>query len=133
MKRIRYQNDVLDTEDYGSGEVTKARVEYQNKRGNLREDRNGNLITSRLPNGKHLPIIDLDLDHFYIPSRTYGHAHLYLNVEVEHDAYVNLMQALAECKVVGEGNLNQLLVAGHSSARLPMDFNKYRALYENGI
>lgn len=133
MKRIRYQNDLLDSEDYQSGEVTKQRVAHKNKVGKLREDPNGNLITSRLPNGNHLPIIDLDLDHFYIPSRSYGHAHLYLNVEVPHDAYLNLMTALAECKVVGEGNLNQLIVSGHSSTRLPMDFNTYRALYENGL
>lgn len=28
---------------------------------------------------RHLPIIDLDFDHEYVPSTTPGHAHLYLN------------------------------------------------------
>lgn len=133
MKRTRYQNDLLEAEDYSSGEVTQERVRHNNKYGNLREDPNGNLITSLLPNGNHMPIIDLDLDHFYVPSRTYGHAHLYLNIEVPHTAYLNLLYALTDCKVIGEGNLNQFLVSGHSASRLPMDFNKYRALYENGI
>lgn len=133
MKRIRYQNDVLEEVDGRSGEMTKERIERANRKGKLRPDKNGNLITSRLPNGKHMPIIDLDVEHFYIPSRTQGHGHLYINVEVEEEKYINLLRALLDCKIIGEGNLNQMLVGGHTSTRLPLDWKAFIALYENGL
>lgn len=133
MKRQRWQNDILEDIEGESGDVTKERVERTNKAGKLRPDRNGNLITSRLDNGKHMPVIDLDIDHFYIPSRTQGHGHLYLNVEVEEELYLKLLKVLLECKIIGEGNLNQMLVAGHTSTRLPLDWKAFIALYENGL
>lgn len=41
-----------------------------------------NVVSSHWDEDKHLPILDLDFDHLYVPSTTPGHAHLYLNVPI---------------------------------------------------
>ena len=42
-----------------------------------------NLVSSHLVGSRlHAPIVDLDFDHWYVPSTTDRHAHLYLDVPV---------------------------------------------------
>jgi hypothetical protein len=69
-----------------------------------RVERNGaNLVSSEsaVVDGLHLPVIDLDMPHQYVPSSTEGHGHLYIDQPVTWNQYVNLMSALAEADLIG--------------------------------
>lgn len=58
-----------------------------------------NVVSSRLGDDEallraHMPIVDLDYPHEYVPSSTPGHAHLYLNVEIGRARWICLMLGL---------------------------------------
>ena len=53
-----------------------------------------NLISSKTTDGRHMPIIDLDFPHSYVPSSQEGHGHLYLDVPISRWRYVVLMTGL---------------------------------------
>jgi len=92
----------------------------------LREDRqevireqDANLVSSRTWDGRHLPIIDLDLAHEYVPSNTPGHAHLYLNEEISTWRWCVLMIGLRAGKVLDKGAFVWGIRRGANFARLP--------------
>lgn len=140
MRRQRWQHDVLDKMFYTSDEVNADIVRDSNKRGNHRPHEDGNLITSRdrddTGNKAHpdqWPIIDLDLDHVYVRSRTEGHGHLYLNKKISYDALHEILTVLVKHGIVGKGNLAQLEVSGHVGGRLPHDFDDRRPFYDRSL
>jgi hypothetical protein len=49
----------------------------------------------------HLPVIDLDTKHHYVPSATPGHAHLYLDIAMPWRKYEKILRALADADVIG--------------------------------
>jgi hypothetical protein len=62
------------------------------------------LVSSKLPNGNHMPVIDLDLGpSMLVPSSTPGHYHLYLNVEMSFGQMLNMLQAMTDAGVVQPG------------------------------
>jgi len=61
------------------------------------------LVSSMLPNGNHMPVIDLDLDCALVESSTPGHYHLYINQEMSYGQYLNILQALTDAGVVQPG------------------------------
>lgn len=67
----------------------------------------------------HRPMIDLDLKHFYSPSSTNGHAHLYLDTVLTHDQYKELIHVLYECGIVSDGIKKQIDHDGATTLRLP--------------
>lgn len=135
MNRTRYQHDRINADNapdsaYINAEAFRASAEE----GKLRQDDEGNLITSRDRfSPDHLPIIDLDISHVYVPSRTEGHGHLYLNRRVSFEAYREIIEVLAKHGIVGQGNLIQLDVYRHSAARLPLDFDDRKPFYERSL
>lgn len=82
-------------------------------------DAGPNLISSKLENGKHAPIIDLDGPHRLVPSTTPGHSHLYLDVEMSWFRYVLLLAALRYAGVIERGFFLWSLRRGQTFARLP--------------
>lgn len=117
--RLRYQNDVLDIAEQDSGAITADVVEATDRAGNLRPDPAGNLICSATDESKstHLPIFDLDVPHRLVPSRTPGHSHLYVDVEVPADKLRAVVVAMVDAGLMGAGNLAQFDVRGMLSAR----------------
>lgn len=67
----------------------------------------------------HLPLIDLDIEHLYVKSSSYGHAHLYLNTQLTHEEYRELLRVLHKCGIIGKGTLDQLERDGSTQLRLP--------------
>lgn len=67
----------------------------------------------------HRVLLDLDVEHHYVPSSTPGHAHLFINVLLPHEKYRNLLITLKECGILGEGTATQIDRDGMTSLRLP--------------
>lgn len=80
-----------------------------------------NLLSSRGPNGLklHQIAIDLDKPHFYVPSSTEGHAHLYITGRISWWRYVILLWALNLCGVIEKGYFVASLTRKMTMLRLP--------------
>jgi hypothetical protein len=140
MRRQRYQLDNLNSTPVAS-DASYETVKQSRLDGKHRPDPEGNLISSvidrphddrRPDRSDHWPVIDLDLPHLYVPSRTEGHGHLYLmpNIPLTHAEYKELLTALRKARIIGEGNLHQFNIDGSTCARLPKDFEERRSFYE---
>ena len=81
----------------------------------------GNVITSLIADKvtHHKLIIDLDLPAKLVPSTTEGHFHLYVDHEIEKDAYFNLLNALVRAGLVEPGYVSASESRGYTAVRLP--------------
>lgn len=70
-------------------------------------------------NGKHKPVLDIDMPVTLVPSTTPGHFHLYIDKELDWFAYAGLLTALAQCGIIEDGYLGASLQRGYSACRLP--------------
>lgn len=77
------------------------------------------LVTSELPNGNHMPVIDLDLTTMLIPSTRPGHYHLYVNREMSWGQFLNMLQAMTDAGVVQDGFNRHTRRRGHATVRYP--------------
>jgi len=92
------------------------------KAGEDREPAEGDdwdLVSSRLPDGKHALILDLDFDHAYVDTSTPGHSHLYLNTPISWWRAAILLWALRVAKVIESGFFWWSLRRGATFARRP--------------
>lgn len=126
-ERKRY---VLYVDDgYSSG--------YTSATERLRTPRPGeepNLITSRIegrPDDIQAPCIDIDIPSRLVPSRTPGHNHLYFDVEVPWDKYMNLLDALVDCGIVESGYRDMAKKDGFTACRKPSVENEWETIREN--
>ena len=80
-----------------------------------------NIICSDMvdQDGLHMPVIDLDVPAYLLPSSTKGHSHLYIDVPVSADKYMDLLFLLADMGIVERGYANVSERKGYSSVRLP--------------
>lgn len=79
-----------------------------------------NLVTSATGRGDwHLPVLDLDVPHRYVPSSTEGHGHLYLDTPLPWDAYVKLLRALSEAGILEYGYVDASIEKGATMVRKP--------------
>lgn len=64
-----------------------------------------NLVTSKLPNGKHAVTLDLDYPVKVLKSRTKGHHHLYLDPQKQltWKQYKRLLRALRDAGLIEDG------------------------------
>lgn len=67
----------------------------------------------------HKPVLDIDIPMQVIPSSTPGHYHLIFDVEIEHWAYFDLLESLADCGIVQRGWVRASEERGFSAVRLP--------------
>ena len=82
---------------------------------------NSNIICSDMVDmdGFHMPVIDLDVPVYILPSSTKGNSHLYIDVPVRVDKYMELLQLLADMGIVERGYADVSERKGYSSVRLP--------------
>lgn len=80
---------------------------------------NPNGVTSKTVDGLHMPILDLDFPHTYVPSTKEGHGHLYLNVPISNFRWFILMIALYYAKVIELGFFIWSIRRGMNQVRLP--------------
>jgi hypothetical protein len=71
------------------------------------------------PHERHKVVLDIDLPVTVLPSTTAGHHHLFIDHEVAWDDYVNLLEALATCRLIEPGYLYASKQRGYSCVRLP--------------
>lgn len=86
--------------------------------------RDASIVLSSLPNGKHKPCIDLDLDCRLVPSRTEGHYHLYINKEVAWEDYLQMLRAMQRCGVVQKGFVDAAAYRKYTACRKPVHKDK---------
>ncbi len=80
----------------------------------------GNLISSKLLNGKHSPILDLDFAAMLVESTNPGHYHLYLDgIELDDDQMDDLIESLVRVGILQEGILRRWNHDGAQFARPP--------------
>lgn len=73
--------------------------------------------------GLHAPVLDLDLNSLVIPSRTAGHSHLYLDMEMSWRTYRQLLKALAEAGIIEKDWARVSRQGGQSLLRTPWPLN----------
>jgi len=76
-----------------------------------------NLLSSLCKDGKHRPVIDIDVPVRYVPSTTPGHGHLYIDVPMDWPQMAKVLIALRDAGVVEEGYLNAALDRGATYVR----------------
>lgn len=112
--RLRFNSTTLrDDSEFVEGEE-----------GELTEHPDGDLISSKLGwkqdgEAMHAPALDLDVPHTYVPSSTEGHGHLYIDVALTWPQYVELLEVLERCGIIGPGFLMHSLRQGLSTLRKP--------------
>lgn len=88
-RRVRIEEGWA-TDDYGRTYPTETLV----------ADPDGDLVTSRLADEVHLPLIDLDLPVALTPSKTPGHSHLVIDCPMTWRRYKRLLRALVRAGLV---------------------------------
>lgn len=79
------------------------------------------LIGSRWMQGNHechKVFLDIDVPHYYKPSRTEGHGHLMLNCNVATDELKVLTEILVKLGITGNGNYRQIIDDGQLFLRV---------------
>lgn len=87
-----------------------------------------NLVSSFTERGLHKPVIDLDVPARLVPSKTPGHFHLYIDVEMDFDDYSELLYALSKCGIVEPNYAAAANMAGMSFVRTAPDTRPDRSL-----
>ena len=77
------------------------------------------LATSLLPDGRHAPVLDLDIPHRLVSSSTPGHSHLFLDVPMSWRSYKKLLKALAKAGIIEPGYRDASLRRGHTAVQMP--------------
>ena len=84
------------------------------------DEDHANLVSSRLENGHHSPVLDVDFPARLEPSSTPGHFHLYLEgIEMSWPTYEALLVALGEAGVIGPGYLRHSIAREQTMVRRP--------------
>ncbi len=79
-----------------------------------------NCITSEIKDSTlHTVALDLDVPARLVPSSTPGHSHLYIDVPMSKQMYIELLEILALAGVIEYGYFTASRKRGFTSLRLP--------------
>jgi hypothetical protein len=80
-----------------------------------------NILTSDVLGkpGIHKLALDIDLPTKLVPTTTPGHWHLYIDHEMPWEAYVRIIDALAEAGIIEKGYARASKIRGYTSVRPP--------------
>jgi hypothetical protein len=108
------QNEKLDIDflssDYTSGSNAHVPVE------SIKE---ANALSSKTKSGHHKVLLDLDVEHYYVPSSTEGHGHLYINVDLSTAQYNVLLFTLQHLGIIQKGFALLSIKRGFAALRFP--------------
>lgn len=105
-------DEILTWDEINAGKRAKPTTDWCGEQG-------ATLVTSVTDTTKHLPVIDLDVESFLVPSTTEGHSHLYINVPVTFDGLVEILTVLNKHGIVQDGYLRATVSRGYSAVRYP--------------
>src|SRR5881398_984978 len=91
------QNEKLD--------IDFASTEYDGSNAHVPVERmkDANALSSKTKSGHHKVLLDLDVEHYYVPSSTEGHGHLYINVDLSTAQYNVLLFTLQHLGIIQKG------------------------------
>lgn len=81
-------------------------------------DDEANLVSSFTRDGKHAPVLDIDVPIRVVPSKTPGHSHIYIDVELDLHQYMYLLEALSFAGILEPNFYAASRDAGMSFVRL---------------
>lgn len=85
------------------------------------------VVTSLRGNGKHAPVLDIDVPARMVPSSTPGKHHLYIDVEMSWEQYERLLHVLADVGIIERGYLGASKERKFTAVRLPWIKKKAKA------
>lgn len=94
---------------------------YINERELVTKEEDANLISSKFsehPHELHKIFLDIDVEHHYTSSRTPGHGHIMLNVNVTRSELMLLHEFLVALGISGRGNQHQVTAEGQNFLRI---------------
>jgi hypothetical protein len=91
------------------------------KEAKLKEEVAANLISSKIRDGLHAPIIDVDFPVHVIPSQTPGHFHLAFDKVMPEEEYFSFLEALESFGIIEEGYKDMSILRGASFVRVTDD------------
>lgn len=114
--RVSTKHDPADVADYEPlTDREEATLEDANVVSSLRKPH----VLDLEVGPQHVLAIDLDVPAYLVPSSTFGHSHLYVDVKIPHHRYMALLSALADAGVIERGYADVSIARGHSDLRLP--------------
>jgi hypothetical protein len=78
-----------------------------------------NLISSERMDGRHILMLDLDLQTHVVESSSPGHKHLYVNTSLTKEALAEIVDVLAKHGIIQQGIKQQMDKRGHLALRPP--------------
>lgn len=121
-KNKLYHSPSLDTKQGNSDD----HHELNNDRKLVTDPKEANVISSQWSDGTHemhKVFLDIDVDHVYQQSRTSGHGHLMLNVNVTPTELAIINQLFVQLGITGIGNHKQVVNEGQNFLRI--NISKY--------
>lgn len=103
----------VDDSNSSNFESPGERVPFEEAAGNA------NLVSSLLEDGRHMPVLDIDVPHKLVPSTTPGHSHLYINVSMDWGDYHHLLTVLQAKGIIEKGFVDSSLHKKMTQVRLP--------------
>lgn len=77
------------------------------------------LVDSKLGQGVHKPVLDIDMPVKVIESSTPGHHHLFIDKELTSKQYFKLLDVLVECGIIEFGYKYHSERRGFTAIRVP--------------
>lgn len=114
---LYYQPTINDIKALNSDEPHEPTTD----RKQVDTESKANLIGSKFsehPHELHKVFLDIDVEHHYQPSRTTGHGHLMLNVNVTRAELVLLNEFFVTLGITGRGNQQQVTTEGQNFLRI---------------
>lgn len=111
LHRILRRIEVWDADYGGTDEVAVAESDRSR----------ADVVTSQLAENPklHAPLFDLDIPHFYYPSSTQGHGHLYLDKPVTWRQFKRVLRAMYLAGLIEKGYYQATKRRGYATLRLP--------------
>ena len=104
-----------DDPEHGRGDVETADL---NDADVVSSEINESYASPYWPEQMHTPVLDIDVPCELVRS-TNGHAHLYIDVAVPWDAYLDLLHSLVNCGILEPGYVGASEARGFTAVRLP--------------
>lgn len=107
-------------DEYGITNEVRVDVDYEMlDREEVGSWSEANAVSSLCRDGQHMPAIDIDRYCEVVPSSTFGHFHLYINVKMSWWRYRVLLWALKYSGVIEPGFYRASRRRGQTMLRLP--------------
>jgi hypothetical protein len=119
-KRTLWKCDILDGPYIPGSPGDRIRVG---------DDGTHNLVSSLTEDGRHMPAIDLDIPHSYLPSSTPGHGHLFIDMPMSWEQYELLLTVLHSVGIIEDGFFRLSLQRKASFLRKPGTYKELEAAF----